>query len=821
MLLLSTTAQALTIDLKRGVEGGFVYVILDLKDEVVFECYSHEVKEGRTLEYRCLFPLALRRLFKLVRNDFFNISYEFTDKKFVLKVKPLKKSKMFPLPPIIHEKSKIDKKIKGKSKHWIIIGYEDRLPFIEEEKVFYDSLSFPIDWKKFACLSVGAVDISGNPVFMEKNRDIERFITIKKAFKNEKYDDVVELVDGAFRLYPNSVFSVDFLRYKIKALSKIDMRENADEIIKLGKSYLKNYPQDDGVAEVLLIMARVHNAIEFISDANYFYDRLIHEYKDSKYANLGKIYLADQFFSTGKIKEAMKLYDDALYNARDLEVASLAAYKLMVRNLDIGKLKSAIYYLEKLWKKNPNFILKDNEDAHKIAQDLAQKKEYHYAIEINKGILKNIKKLAEFYENTLYEIAKWSKEKEDIEDALTWYRRYMKEFPYGKYSDTAKVEIDSLFLKVGEKNATLALKKYDEMIKKYKDSDSELSQKAFVLKLQLMLKLKMYDGIIKLKDKIVKLENEEATKLYKDALVAKIESLYKDNRYEDILKQKEVIKKIDSEKAYAVLKNSYLEELKSKIKSKKCEEIVLFVKKHNEFDSSRYDDIIFNCYKQFSNYKDALKISKKYLNVKDPKSRVRWLCDGVHIFAKLENFASGYKALKDLEALLQIYKNIECKTYNYDKADILYGFNDYANFLIWIKELYKEDPGDIKLCEYLKKSAELSEKNQDSIELLWSLKELMNLQNKKGVHSYSPWVEFKLARIYKSSNKHKEAIEVYESLKDLKLSSSDKARWLYEYGELLLRGGKTAEANNKFKECVDIKDDSPWKRLCSDALSIR
>jgi len=817
---LATTLQALTIDLKRGMEGGSAYVILDLRDKVPFECYSHEVKEGRVVEYRCVFPLVLKGLFRLIKNDFFNISYESTSRKFILKVEPLKNSKIFSLPPILYEKSQIDKKLKDKSKHWTIIGYENRLPFLGEHKVFYDSLSFPIDWKKFAYLSVGAVDISGNPVFVEKNRDVEKFIAIKKAFKNGKYDDVIELVKSATELYPDSVFSVDFLRYKIKALAEIDMRENANEIIKLAKSYLKNYPQDESIPEILLIMARVHSAIESISDANYFYDRLIHEYKDSKYANLGKIYLADQFFSTGKIKEAMNLYNDALYSARDLEVASLAAYKLVIRNLDIAKIKKAVYYLKKLWKKNPNFILRDSEDAHKIAQDLAQKKEYDYAIEINKGILQSIKKLAEFYENTLYEVAKWSKEKGDIEGALAWYRRYIKEFPYGKYSDVAKVEIDSLFLKVGEKNATLALEKYDKMIKKYKDSDNELSQKAFILKLQLMLKLKMYDEVIRLKDKIIKLKDKKAIKLYQDALVAKIENLYKDKKYEDVLKQKEIIKKIDSDKAYTILRNSYIEELKLKIKSKKCEGIIAFVEKYNEFDSSKYDDIIFNCYKQFSKYKDALKISEKYINTKDPKNRIKWLCNSVHIFTKLDDFVLGYKALKDLDVLLGIYKSIKCKTYDYDKADILYGFNDYVNFLIWIKELYKKDPNNVKLCEYLKKSAELSEKNQDSIELLWSLKELMSLQNRKNIHPYSPWVEFKLAKIYKGNNKYKEAIKVYESLKNLKLSSSNKARWLYEYGELLLRDGKNVEANNRFKECVNIKNNSPWKQLCEDALSI-
>jgi len=802
------------------MESSSAYAILDLKDNVPFKCYPHKVEDGRTEEYRCTFSFMLKALFKIVKSDFFNISYETTKKDFILKIEPLKESKLFSLPPILYEKSIIEKEPKKISKHWIIVGYEKSLPFLGDDKTFYDSLSFPIDWEKFVYLSVGAVDISGNPVFVEKNRDVEKFMEIKKAYKNRKYKDVLELVEISKELYPDSIFSVDFLRYKIKALAEIDIKENAEEIIKLSLDYIKKYPQDEKVPEILLYLARVYNSIGQVSDSDYFYNRLMQEYKGSKYANLGKIYLADQYFSTGRLKESMKLYKDALYSAKDLEVASLAAYKLVIRNLDIGKLKETVFYLKKLWKKNPNFILRDSEDAHKLAQDLANVKIYNYAIEINKGVLKNIQKLAEFYENTLYEIAKWSAKDNQIDSALQWYKRYLKEFPYGRYSDIAKVEIDSLFLKVGEKNSTIALNKYDEMVKKYRDSDKELSNKAFVSKLKLLFKLKRYDDIIKLKEKIDSTKDEQALKIYEDSVVAKIEDLYKNKKYRDILKQKEKIKRIKNSKCDRILKEAYKLVLKDIVESKKCDEIVLFVDRYKEFKDSSFDEDIFNCYMKFAKYKDALAIAKKYLNTKDPKKRIKWLCDSVHIYKKEDMFALGYKALKDLDTLLGIYKKASCKTYRFDKADILYGFGDYANFLIWIKEVYKKDPNNIKLSEYLKKSAELSEKNQNKIELIWSLKELISLQNRKNTHPYSPWAEFKLAKIYKSDKNLESAIKVYESLKNVKLSSSDKARWLYEYGELLLRDGKTADAKSKLSECVKIKKDSAWKKLCKSALDL-
>ncbi len=393
--LLYVSLHALTIDLKRGIENNAPFAVLHIQDETPFTCRVFYGERGEPTLYRCDFDQMPESGLKPVKSEFFKIDFKTATGRFSLRVVPRKRSFIQPLPPPVHERPIMPAKRSERSRHWIVVGYEEMPPYLGRAEKDTEGLAFPLDLKSYAIPTIGAVDINGEPVFMKDNRDIETFMAIKEAFKAKKYKKAYDLASEALELYPHSIFASDFLRYRIKALVQENMKENADEIIKLGKIYIKRYASDEYLPEVLLLLARVYSATGFISDANYFFNRLIHEHKDTKYANLGLIYLGDQLYINGKVKEATKLYLDAYYNARDLDVASLAAYKLGVRYLDRGRTKEAVKYLSKIWEKNREFLLKEKEDAHSIARQLASRQAYDLAIEIDKALLNKLKKLDE------------------------------------------------------------------------------------------------------------------------------------------------------------------------------------------------------------------------------------------------------------------------------------------------------------------------------------------------------------------------------------------------------------------------------------------
>jgi len=764
------------------MEGGSSYIILDLKNKTSFKCYPYKVVEKKVYEYQCVFPLFPKDLFSAIKNDFFNISYKVRNRKFILRIKPKKESKLFPLPPAIYEKSVIEANFPEKSKHWIIVGYENKLPFLDKEKHFAQMLSFPIDWKDFALPSVGAVDLNGDPVFIKSNRDVERFIAIKEAFNSGKYSIAYDLAQEAREIHPKSIFETDFLRYEIKSLAAQDMKENAEKIIELGKQFIKQYTSDEYLPEVLLILARVHSAMGFVSDASYFFDRLIHEHPGTKYANLGRIYLADQLYISGKMKEAMKLYLEALYDAKDLEVASLAAYKLTVRYFDQGKTKKAVLYFKKLWDKNPEFLLKDVEDAHAMAGQLALKNHYDLAIDINRALLKKVKKLNSLYEESLYEIAKWYDNSGKFKEALQWYKRYLDEYPFGSFSDEAKEKVDALFIAGNDVNATEALKKYDELIKSY--AGDSIAQKALVAKLKVLFKLNRFDEIMEMKPDIDDL---------------------KDDRLK--LEAQDIVKKVVDIK------------FKEAVKSNSCEKALYQIDTYGIDPSSSYDKFLYSCFIEYVKYDKAVAIAKKHLQDKDIDKRVLWLCRIVHLLRKQEKSIEAYRALQDLDALLSINKNFVCKTYEWDKLWILYSMNRYIDYFAWIKKLLKKYPSDIRLAEYLRKGAEAAQKSNDTIQQLWMLEKLIELQNRVKIHPYSPWVEFEMIKLYKILKKPKKALKIAESLKDISLEKRQKSRWLYQLGELYMQTGDRKKAKDAFEKCRKITIDTPWKQLCEDALS--
>ncbi len=782
LLLVAATLDALTINLKRGIESGDPFVVLHIQEKSPFPCRTHRGELGEPSYYLCRFDRMPEEQLREIENDFFRISFRSEKGEFLCTIVPKKRSAIFPLPPPIHQNGILPPKPSAKSRHWMILGFLRNPPYLGKERRFEEAINFPLDLREYATPSVGAVDINGDPVFMKNNRDVERFIAIKEAFNAKKYQKAYDLATEAEAAHPDSIFASDFLRYRIKALAEEDMKEHAEEVIKLGKRFIKRYTSDEYLPEVLLILARVYSATGFESDANYFFDRLIREHKGSRFADLGLIYLGDQLYINGKTKEAIRRYLEAYYDAKDLDTASLAAYKLAMRYFGAGKTKEAVAYVEKIWSKNPGFILKEREDAHDLAKKLASHKEYGLAIEIDRALLNRLKKLDDLYEKILFEIAEWYDAKGETKEAIEWYERYLDEFAYGEFSDRAKRSLDALFVVGSDTNATEALKKYETLMREY-----------------------------------------EGEPIADKALAAKAKVLYGEKRYEEVLKLAPLVEKI----ADPDLRSEALETLKKAAQARfeaaagkgRCEEAIGMVETYGIEPGREYDDFLYGCYEKFARYEEALKVARRHLNDSKPQERIGWLCRTLHALTLSEEYEEALKASDDL-LTLSGEESGRCPTLDWDLAKVLHGLGPYQKEMAHIKRMSKRHGDDMRMAEIYRMGYDSAKKEGDRVQQKWLLERLIALQEKKRSRPYTPWAEFEAIRLYKRDGAFERALEVAQTLKGADLEGEQRARWLYELGSLNLRLGRKEAAKRSFKECVEVRNGGAWRDLCRDALEL-
>ncbi len=721
---------------------------------------------------------------KDIGNDFFDISFKVEGGEFLCRIVPKKRALLYPLPKPLYEDGVLPSVKVESADHWMVLGYEKSPPYLGKKRRFDDSILFPLDLRDYAIPTIGAVDINGEPVFMKNNRDVERFLAIKEAFKAKRYKKAYDLATEAQEAHPDSIFSSDFLRYRIKALAADDMKEHAEEIIKLGKVFIKRYTSDEYLPEVLLILARVYSATGFESDANYFFDRLIREHKGSRFADLGLIYLGDQFYINGKSKEAVKRYLEAYYGTKDLDIASLAAYKLAIRYLNSGKIEEGVEYIRKIWQKNPGFLLKDKEDAHEIAKQLAAHKEYRLAIEIGRALLNRLKKLDDLYETLLFEIAEWYDEEGDLKKAIEWYERYLDEFAYGEYSEKAKKSLDALFVTNTETNATRALERFETLMREYRGEP--IAERALAAKARVLLGQKRYKEVLELAPLIEKIEETEV--------------------------------KTAAQKSLKEAAGALFEESAGK---RECKSAIELIRKFKVEPKSGYDGFMFECYTKYALYEEALKIAKRHLHDAKTEERAEWLCRTVHALSALQRYTEAIEASKDLLSLAGEKAPSLCSTLDWDLVKALFAEKRYADAVSLVRKMSKRYADDMRMADIYKLGYDAAKRESDAIQRKWMLEKLVELQRRKKSYPYSPWAEFELMKIYKKEGKSGKALETARSMRSLKLEGEDRARWLYELGSLYESSGDRERARKIFGECAALKGAGAWGGLCREALPLQ
>jgi len=681
---------------------------------------------------------------------FFSVIPEFGKKTFIVTIKIKNKNyKIFSFNDDLHTGALITPFKSEKAKKWVIVVNNQ---FVKNENqglnFYYRHTVYPY---------IGAIDEDLRPVNNDKTMDVVKYFEILSSYK--KGLNVLDEIDEFVKKYPNSVFVSDILYLKLKLLDKMN---ESDAVIELAKEWIKKYAYSPKLPEVLLLLARNYSKIGLMSNASYFYNRIITEYPNSDIAYKAMIYYADQLYTMGDEKKAFELYEKALYSTKNLDIASLAALRLAQRYMDKGKVKKAIEYYEKIYKANKEFLLKEKKKAYALAKRLAEVKMYDLAIKIGEDLLKRLKKLDDMYEPLLYHLAEWSYKAGKYELSLKFINKYLKEFPYGDYSDNIASLRDRVLFEVPEENLTKKLAAIDKVLKDYKNT--EIAKKALYKKIKILEKLKKYDEILKLKDEILKIPD----------------SIFKN--------KKEFIKKVAKEYALELLKKG------------NCQKVIKLVKEYKLKLGN--DEELYECAMKIKDCKFASVIPNKYLDSPNDETFVKWMKRKIEALWCMKDYKNVVIAVDDL---CRVEKN--CYKYLNYKFFALWNLGRYKEALKVAKELEKYP--NIKNTDAYIKIVNWALQNKDYLLAATYAKKIIDLQNRFKSYPYSPFVDFVYAKY--SKNKQ-EAIKVLKNLIK-RVQGEDLARAYFMLSNLT---GK----KEYLKKCINVKDSKLWKGLCKDALKL-
>jgi tetratricopeptide (TPR) repeat protein len=553
----------------------------------------------------------------------------------------------------------------------------------------------------------------------------------------------------------------DVLYLKMKIL---DAQNDSEDVVEIGKKWIKKYAYSPKLPAVLLLIAKNYSKMGFVSDASYYYNRLITEYPNTKYAYLAMIYLADQLYMLGEEKKALELYRKALYSTTNIDIASLAALRLATRYMNNGNVKKAIEYYEKIYRANKQFLLRDKQKAFELAKSLASHGVYKLAVKIGGDLLKKLNKLNDLYEPLLYDLAVWSYKAKEYKKALYYVNKYIKTFPYGDYIDEIRSLRDKILFEVPKGSLKAQLENINKILKNY---TGKIAQEALVRKAEILFKMKKYAQIIKMLPKLKKLP--------KDIFPNK----------------KSFINK--------VLK-TYTMELLNK---KECLKATRIIDEYSVVLPKKYDDKIYFCAMNAHDYKLASLVCNKYLDSPNDKIFIKWIKRKIDALYAMGDYQGVVTAVGDLCSATKK----GCYPYLLKEFFSLWHLKEYKKAIALSIKLSKYK--DIRNTDAFIKIVDYAVKHNNKLLAAEYAKKIIDLQDYFKAYPYTPYVDF----IFAQYTKNKKA-----AIKDLlhilpMLKGENLARAYFMLANL------TGEKKYLLK-CVKVKNSKLWKGLCKDALSL-
>ena len=775
LITLYSPLSALTINLNIGRELDDTFSVIHIKEDLDFRCLSKKNEFDAVTQIQCTFPREPQEKFEPFTTDFFKVD-SFTHKgKYIVRIYALKKMELLPLEYRLYEKVDIHGTNMTKmSKHWSVVGYKNVLPLVRPEVTPEEGINFPLEMPEVKLPSVGALDISGRPIHLDQVEDVKLFMRIKSAYEAGVYDELAENADHVFKRFPDTIFRAELMLYQMRGHHHTNQSE---ELLQVAKEFIRDYSDDVNMAEILAYTANAYSNVGLQVDGQYFFERLFREFPESKFTPLGMVFLADQFITGGKEKPAQEYLEKALYKTQDVDIASMAAIRLVLINIGADKIQRASELMEKITEGNSKYLMHDIAGNYGLAHSFVERKYHTIAANTLKGITEHLPQGDDRYETMIKDIGMWLSVTDDKAAAHEALKKYQTMYGEdGDYARDIQGALDGLFYEPEDANKSALIAEYEDLEDKY--GNQEIGQKATIQKAKLLYAQAEYQKVLDLDGSEVKEDPDY------------IEVIY------------------DTAKAFAI----------DSLEEGACANAISLYVDHNLSLERAFDESIYGCAYQTGSYTLASAVAQKHL--KDKDKQLKWIYSYAKTLDKLGQYDKLTEVVPDIITLSQMEKTSE---YDDILSDVFHAherLGDTTGMIKSIKELEKRRGLNSEDIELYVSMVKLGLKQRDDILIETYTDKVMKLQEKTQSYSQSPFVEFAALQVMKAQKKEKEQLALLKKLITLDLNATQSARAQYMYGSLLMKVGNNAEAKVAFEASILAEAGSAWADLSKDALEL-
>ena len=778
-ILLPSVLFGVDINIYIGKENNASYSNLHIRYKKPFHCKNIQKDPNKKAKILCTFNESSKEFYKPIFNDFFKIKTYKTHKNFFIEIVPIHKIKAIAIKANLNKKNTIKQKDINKSKHWLLLGFKDKYPLIEEAKRNSRSIKFPIKLNEVKRPFIGAIDTNLKPISDGKTNQLKAYQRIKSLYKRRLYEDTIKQVNDILSYTPDTLFNVELDLYKLRAYYKLEQYEKLLEEVKI---YNKKYYSTQNQDELLLYIAISYSKEGILRDSKYFFNRLFDEYPKSEFTNIAFIHFGDQNILFNKKEDGLDFYKKALYNSKNIENASMAALRLVNYYMTTGKTKAFLKFLDKILNANPKYFTNDIKNSMDIGSYLLQNKKFIRADKLYNTILKAVEKEKNDYEKIMTNIGISKEGAKDTHGAYKIYKKYLKEYPYGIFVGEIENRLDSLFFSLKDINNSDKIQSYDKLRNKY--GDNKIGQRAIFEKANFYNKNKEFNKTLNMQDELLSLN------LFPQA--------------------KELIKKA----AYNIAL--------SYISKNNCKELLNYIKKYKLNLKNKADEV-YNCSFKEANFKFARDIAKKNLEKKSNKLRpkLKWLYNYAKSSYKVNDYKNTILAAEDIIKLANLENDLKYKDILYEKFKALKALKKYEEALKTAKEIEDIFSLKLKFLDLYFDTFKIMLKEKNYIASITYAKKILYIQNENKTFIYSPFIDFSLIQIYKNIDDRKKAFQtILNTLKLKKISNKDKARLYYELANYYIYIKNMKDAKKYYEKSIQIAKNSPWAKLSKDALKL-
>lgn len=754
------------------------YYAIHLEDDEKIKCQTNS-QENRRLSYTCEVNKELTQNIKDQDLGFVRIYFrKIKQGSFNIIIIPAKKSRLIDVEKPIYNSKEIQAELKASSKHFSIL-IDDAM---RDENYNNTELNFPITFPDVLSPHVGALDLDKNPLSHQANDDIYIYTNIKDSYDRGYYDKVFEDAKEALTMHSDSIFASEFWLYYIRSADKLqestnDYKESekyADIIIEMAKEHLRLHGSDINNPEILYLMLKANIVKEISSDAGYILDILMTEHPQSIWTPRAILEYADSL-ANQRPDDANRLYEDVLYSAQDLDLASKAAFKLAGVAITQDKPDAAREYILKILQANPIFLGRNQQDTLLLADFFKEKGYLDLASSLYKVVFENSKKEDDFYEIALRNLAVTLTLSTEPKKAYEYLLLYQKEYPDNEFSSLIQTSIDRIFFDIENNNTKVLHENYLQLIEKYKNQD--IGKKALFEELKLSLKEQNYERILSFKNLIMDANNSESM---------------------DILKQ-------------SALKIANEANQKSD-----CKKTIELVKEFSLQNDISHKFRLFTCFMQTSHFDEALALANNNLRQKDIHDRVEWLVNASSALYKLDRFQECIKACDDAIMIASKSKFGDPSKALYYRFYSLIKLKRFNEAISNIKALEELRGMDSSLVEVYNTAAIFAANNNFDSAALSYAKKTIKMQQRLRIKTFSPEIEFIYITALIKNNQIDEALENSLKVSKYNLNPNNKTRVFYQIAELYLKQGNQDLAKKYINECLKISQQTDWKSLCEE-----